>query len=1030
MNTFLVVLYLAISFIGFSQDIEHSTIEAEKLYLQAHYDSATVLYQQIIDNTTNVSIAYHARKGLIKSLTKSSNYKEAQKTVNESLSQFKKELERAELLNLKTLIEFRQGNYQQALKLCDSILSIIKAQEGSELLRAKVLNQMSRNELWLSHTPKADSLNGIALSWYNKAQEEDPLTRAKIANIAGIINYFDGAFEAAIVHFSIAKDAKLKILNENHPEIAGLYDNIGVMYNHLRQFDKALEFFTHSLSVKKQFLSPTHSKLAITYTNIGIAHENKGNLKRAGEAQLLALEIRKKLGETHPKTLDIYEHLGSLSKQRGDYKEAEYYFNRVLKGRIDNYGKYHSHVAYIYLELGDLEQIQNNNSKAMAYFEIALEIGKKVYSDNNYDLARIYVAMGRNLLALRQNKTARKYFVLGLEANIPNINLDVRNPEKSDFEIYLRFDELLDAMIGLVATFSMGTEQDLVLANKYINIGQDLLKKVQKNITKEKDRVSLADANKALNQEAIFINFQLYKKNNQRSQIKNIFALSEASKNLSLLATLSDTKSKEISGIPDSLLKKEKQYRISSEKIRSELIHLNRSADSIRWFELKKQSFQISNKHDKFISQLEIDYPKYFTLKYGEKILSLDELQDKLEPNCALIEYFTSDDNKIYATIILKNEVYILDWAMKDQNEVAIKFIQSIQSQNEQFEPLSKQLFKEIMAPPLAKIGNKTEKLIIISDGILSYIPFELLQGKNDNKYLMDSYVISYGLSASLYFRNESKTKKLGSFLGYSPDFEELPSRVTSSLSDIRSSLASQANLINLPGAKREIEEASQIMKGKIRIGNLATETSFKNESIYYNIVHLATHGIIENQNPDYSKLALSTDEENDGFLHSYEIRNLNLSANLAVLSACESGIGKLANGEGVMSLSRAFAYAGVPATVVSLWPASDKSTPELMKYFYQNLADGQAKDVALNNARKEYLKHAKGKARHPFYWGGFVLIGDNSPIIEKKNIWRWLLYMFVGMAVMVAIFQLREKRGRLPRKEIHYGDPKNSTNS
>ena len=105
--------------------------------------------------------------------------------------------------------------------------------------------------------------------------------------------------------------------------------------------------------------------------------------------------------------------------------------------------------------------------------------------------------------------------------------------------------------------------------------------------------------------------------------------------------------------------------------------------------------------------------------------------------------------------------------------------------------------------------------------------------------------------------------------------------------------------------------------------------------------------------------------------------------------------------------------YAGTPSTVVSLWPASDKSTPELMKYFYQNLKEGQAKDIALNNARKQYLENATGKARHPFYWGGFVLIGDNDPLQTRSLTYLWIIAGMLGIGVIFILSRRRSSGTR-----------------
>ena len=204
----------------------------------------------------------------------------------------------------------------------------------------------------------------------------------------------------------------------------------------------------------------------------------------------------------------------------------------------------------------------------------------------------------------------------------------------------------------------------------------------------------------------------------------------------------------------------------------------------------------------------------------------------------------------------------------------------------------------------------------------------------------------------------------------------------------------------------------SELFNGKQYLKEMATESNFREAAGQFGMIHLATHALVDDKDPKQSRLVFNLvgDSLNDGYLHVHEIVSLDLNAQIVTLSACNTGFGKIKRGEGVMSLSRAFAYAGVPATVVSLWPASDKSTPELMKYFYQNLKDGQSKDVALNNARKQYLATAKGKARHPFYWGGFVLIGDERPIVGEN---KWLLPVttFAGLLVLIGVVFLRRRK-------------------
>ncbi len=173
-------------------------------------------------------------------------------------------------------------------------------------------------------------------------------------------------------------------------------------------------------------------------------------------------------------------------------------------------------------------------------------------------------------------------------------------------------------------------------------------------------------------------------------------------------------------------------------------------------------------------------------------------------------------------------------------------------------------------------------------------------------------------------------------------------------------------------------------------------------------------HALIDDENPLSSKLIFdqnNSDTIEDGFLHTYEIYNLNLNAELAVLSACKTGTGKLSKGEGIMSLARGFLYAGVPGIVMTLWAIEDISSANIITQFYKLLKDGEKKDFALRNAKLEYLKNANQLQSHPYFWAAYVQIGDNTPISNNN---RFIYYFLgVGCLVVLAIVAIIYKRKR-----------------
>jgi CHAT domain-containing protein len=184
-----------------------------------------------------------------------------------------------------------------------------------------------------------------------------------------------------------------------------------------------------------------------------------------------------------------------------------------------------------------------------------------------------------------------------------------------------------------------------------------------------------------------------------------------------------------------------------------------------------------------------------------------------------------------------------------------------------------------------------------------------------------------------------------------------------------------------LPQAKRELQSIAQLFPEKLRkvcVGGSASESAFKKEELgRFRIVHFATHGIMDDEAPSRSGLLLSPgDGDEDGLLQGLEVLNLKIDADMVVLSACGTGLGRLVRGEGLVGLSRAFFYAGARSLVVSLWNVDDQSTAQTMQAFYSRLRAGAGRAAALREAKRELLRSDRPAYRFPYYWAPFVLLG------------------------------------------------------
>jgi CHAT domain-containing protein len=215
-----------------------------------------------------------------------------------------------------------------------------------------------------------------------------------------------------------------------------------------------------------------------------------------------------------------------------------------------------------------------------------------------------------------------------------------------------------------------------------------------------------------------------------------------------------------------------------------------------------------------------------------------------------------------------------------------------------------------------------------------------------------------------------------------------------------------------IPGAKQEVENISEIFRSDRWTGKEATESTFIEKATGYAILHLAMHTIVNDENPMYSKLVFYQEEgqEEDNLLNTYELFDLSLNAEMAVLSACNTGYGKLQRGEGIMSLARGFLYAGVPSIVMTLWPIEDAATADIMKQFYENLAEGMQKDDALRKAKLDFLENTDMLTAHPHFWASFVNIGPAKPLNHTQSSLSTLWWIGGGLILLLLLLLWRYK--------------------
>jgi CHAT domain-containing protein len=275
----------------------------------------------------------------------------------------------------------------------------------------------------------------------------------------------------------------------------------------------------------------------------------------------------------------------------------------------------------------------------------------------------------------------------------------------------------------------------------------------------------------------------------------------------------------------------------------------------------------------------------------------------------------------------------------------------------------------------IPKQPNRIKNLLIIPTGRLSIVPFEtLLSGSSSENasydnlpYLLKRFSVQYEFSAGLIIQKSKQQKKSKSSI----------------LLCAPVNFPAKDNLNDLPATESEVTEIAQLYSSKNISSTLYTHGKANEQAIKsnpltgYDVLHFATHGIVDEASPELSRIFLQNDsDKEDGNLFSGEIYNLKMDANLITLSACQTGLGKISKGEGVIGLSRALVYAGARNLIVSFWSVADESTSQLMKTFYQQMLNNQSQSFSSDLREAKLALMKKHEYSAPYYWAPFILVG------------------------------------------------------
>lgn len=890
-------------------------------------------------------------------------------------------------------------------------------------------------------------------------------------NAIGFYFQHMGQMDSAIYYYKSAADVWIATNSVEHPNVAIAFNNIGYCYRAKADVDQALTYYERALAIRLNKLGDAHPHLAASYSNIGACYEDEGDYALATEYFLKALAIQLKgLGPDHQNVGTTYTHMGACYGRAGDYPQQLAYLQKALVIRRAALGPDHPRVADVLDRIGNAygklgkpgEQLDyafqakqiwekklgpRHFKVAFALTNIGLSYGEMgrpdgeresleeglailiehmgeihpVVAKTHYLLGKHYERNGQEAKALAAFQHALTAYSIGFS---PETLTD--NPTaQADFALPGAISALA-AKARLYARWKTGTGAEttaLQFAAATYQVVDSLIRKMRLGLRGVGSRKLLSDTSIPIYESAIEISFRLYELTQTEKHLHQAFEYSERSKALLLQEALQESRARNYIDMPDSVLQVERQLKIDLAFYEKQLFDLYTQKPATQQAQfpiLQEQVFNLKETYRQFVRRLEKRYPAYFQLKYDLGNAGVADVQAGLKgKKTQVIQYFWGEEN-VYLFAISQQEFRVHSLPVQEGVAANIREMLNQLSdaegvdrngngmdQYQAFYTNAYSLFQRLLAPVL---DTSLEELVLIPDGPLGYLPFEILI-QNAPKhssgvdyvgldYLLTAYRIRYAHSAGLISDGTSagrgKTRELG---GFAPDYLNT---------------SKEARWAALAGNQPEVKGIVDLIGGQAFLGKAATERTFKEAAANFGILHLAMHTQIDDENPLYSGLIFSQDStvpdslDEDGILHAYEIYTLRLNAELAVLSACETGRGQLARGEGIMSLARAFRFAGCPNIVTSLWQTDDRISRELMHYFYEYLAEGVPKDEALRQAKLQIL--ANSSQQHPHYWAAFVLIGNDQPI-QAPDTWKYILLLLIGGAVFFGVLQFLRNR-------------------
>ncbi|MEM6722430.1 MAG: CHAT domain-containing tetratricopeptide repeat protein [Bacteroidota bacterium] len=908
-------------------------------------------------------------------------------------------------------------DYPLALNKLDTLIELSdQVQAWPEYLSANLLKVSAANIYQEFQTAEQQ----IAFCETEFARLEAQLGDQR-ANLQGLLFstkaeyfYVIGRFLESLEYYK-ASNALLEPLVKDQWEVSqnllANYQFIAELNQQFGNLREAVEYNEASLQYFPKEARGCSSNRSTLYRNLGELHEAMGDLELAKDYYLNAVEEIQygvEACDFFPAYLNnvilaVYESAALFYAEHGPRDSAAYYLEMLDSYPITADAKYYDYLANIQLETGAFNLAKANAQTAILQKE-------KTFGNRHFEMGQSLLILGQIEAQLGNNNTALDYYqkaLISLSENFQSQNIQDNPSIEEVFSDQLFLKTINAKLSALLEMYKASPSLEWVEAALATSkTGLNLLDDMRLRSGNDEDRQSLSEQSYALFEHGLTACYELYQRLGEDQYLAEAFRISEKSKAFNLLAAYRNAQARSVTGLPEAFANKEYSLRAELQQLR-ETLYDARQAENLpesAIAEAQELALQKQSEYRELIETIRAQHPEYYALRYDASVVPLEDVKAQLAEGTALLTYFTGE-SKGYLLLITSDTQQLI--ALGDMDTLLPQvnnLIRGLQDQDmTTFTGTANALF-EALCSPLKALEN-IDQLLIVPDGALGYLPFEILLSQQPSEldfrtlpYLLKQYTIRYAYSATL-LPFAAEDPKPGKLLAFAPSFSAQQVQVIPELA------MRQQVLDSLLYNQQESEQVRSITKGRVLKGKSAQLTRFIEQAADYPFLHLASHGKVDDQEPRYSFIAFSPEagQNNPELLFMRDLYSLDLNAQMVVLSACQTGIGKYARGEGLQSMARAFAYAGAESIVTTLWSVNDKSTMQLMAQFYQHLSEGQSKDEALRQAKLDFLADSDAFESNPFNWAAFIPIGDMRPVAFQSARGR-MMWWLAGLGVLIIL--------------------------